>query len=783
MSLRAIPNLWVVRPGDANETAMAWRIALERADGPVALALSRQKLPTLDRDEVAPADGSAARGVHALAARRRHARTRSCSRPAREVHDRARGRAVSSRMRTSASSRCPAGSSSRRRTRPTATRCCRRACAPASRSRPGITFGWERWGATAAHRRSTASARRRRTSACYEELGLTAPAVARRAARGRCVKVAAGFDHRGTILREAVLEAIRAAGHEPVDLGVDDDVRSGSTTRTSRATSGWRSGRARPSAGSSCAAPASAPRSPPRRSPGSARRSATTSTRAHQGVEHDDMNVLCLGSGVIGDAVAARARRGLPRCAVRRARGATSRASRRSSDWRRWSMASRVCTPCSAAGVSVWIDSLSREMLAVGRARAADRRGRGHRASPRTRPSSRRRSPRVTATTSSCAALDPALSTGRRVLRARAGGHPRRLRPAGARCSSGRAALDGWVSLEVDPTLAYDREATFEQAIRLHAEVERPNLYVKIPATLPGLGAIEDCIAKGRSINVTLIFSLERYAAVLEAYVRGLERRAAAGGDLRSGLVGRELLRLPGRHARPTAASPRRVGATCRAGSPSRTPSSRTRTGRRWSRARAGRSSPRRAPARSAASGPRPRRRTRPTATSSTSRSWSGRRRSTRCPPRPSPPSRTTARCGTSLTEDVDGARSAPRRARRARASTTTTSWRRSRRRASRSSRTRSPSCSPGSRPKRGHARAVSERPNPLLEGLGLRRRPDPCALVIFGASGDLTKRKLFPALYALAVRRLLPGALRASSASPAPSSRRGSSSRRCARR
>jgi transaldolase len=94
--------------------------------------------------------------------------------------------------------------------------------------------------------------------------------------------------------------------------------------------------------------------------------------------------------------------------------------------------------------------------------------------------------------------------------------------------------VDGWVSLEVDPTLAYDRERTFEQAMRFHAEVDRPNLYVKIPATELGLGAIEDCIAAGRSINVTLIFSLERYAAVVEAYLRGLERLVAAGGDARS---------------------------------------------------------------------------------------------------------------------------------------------------------------------------------------------------------------------------------------------------------
>ncbi|MDQ3067109.1 MAG: transaldolase [Actinomycetota bacterium] len=90
---------------------------------------------------------------------------------------------------------------------------------------------------------------------------------------------------------------------------------------------------------------------------------------------------------------------------------------------------------------------------------------------------------------------------------------------------------DGYVSLEVDPTLAYDREATFEQAMRLHEEVDRPNLLVKIPATVPGLAAIEDVIAKGKSINVTLIFSLDRYAAVVEAYIRGLERLVASGGD------------------------------------------------------------------------------------------------------------------------------------------------------------------------------------------------------------------------------------------------------------
>jgi len=102
-------------------------------------------------------------------------------------------------------------------------------------------------------------------------------------------------------------------------------------------------------------------------------------------------------------------------------------------------------------------------------------------------------------------------------------------RPRGA---EGRPAYrDGFVSMEVDPNFAYDTEATTAEAQRLHALIERPNLFVKIPATKPGLPAIEDMIAKGKSINVTLIFSIARYREVAEAYIRGLERLIADGGD------------------------------------------------------------------------------------------------------------------------------------------------------------------------------------------------------------------------------------------------------------
>jgi transaldolase len=90
---------------------------------------------------------------------------------------------------------------------------------------------------------------------------------------------------------------------------------------------------------------------------------------------------------------------------------------------------------------------------------------------------------------------------------------------------------DGWVSLEVDPNLAHDTERTIAEAKRLHALVEKPNLFIKIPATREGLPAIEETIAAGIPVNVTLIFSLERHREVAEAYVRGLQRLVEGGGD------------------------------------------------------------------------------------------------------------------------------------------------------------------------------------------------------------------------------------------------------------
>ncbi len=92
--------------------------------------------------------------------------------------------------------------------------------------------------------------------------------------------------------------------------------------------------------------------------------------------------------------------------------------------------------------------------------------------------------------------------------------------------------LDGYVSLEVSPLLAHDTEATIAEAKRLWATLNRPNVMIKIPATPAGIPAIQTCIAAGININVTMIFALKNYEQVAEAYITGLEQRAAAGQRL-----------------------------------------------------------------------------------------------------------------------------------------------------------------------------------------------------------------------------------------------------------
>ncbi|MDQ6618683.1 MAG: transaldolase, partial [Pseudomonadota bacterium] len=101
----------------------------------------------------------------------------------------------------------------------------------------------------------------------------------------------------------------------------------------------------------------------------------------------------------------------------------------------------------------------------------------------------------------------------------------------------GTGGVDGWVSLEVSPLLANDTAATIKAVAQLHRRAQRPNLFIKIPGTPEGIPAIEESIFAGVPVNVTLLFSAEQYVAAAEAYMRGIERRIAAGLDPNVGSV------------------------------------------------------------------------------------------------------------------------------------------------------------------------------------------------------------------------------------------------------
>lgn len=185
----------------------------------------------------------------------------------------------------------------------------------------------------------------------------------------------------------------------------------------------------------------------------------------------------------------------------------------------------------SAAGVSVWLDDLSRDRLRTGNLQELmDTRS-------------------IVGVTTNPSIFQAALSTGSAYdeqvaeLAARGADVDATIRTATTddvreACDVLRQAwkhsngVDGRVSIEVDPRLAHDTDKTILQAIELWKIVDRPNLLIKIPATLAGLPAITAVIAEGISVNVTLIFSVERHRAVMQAYLAGLEAARHAGHDL-----------------------------------------------------------------------------------------------------------------------------------------------------------------------------------------------------------------------------------------------------------
>ena len=188
-------------------------------------------------------------------------------------------------------------------------------------------------------------------------------------------------------------------------------------------------------------------------------------------------------------------------------------------------------TALTRAGVSIWLDDLSRERLTSGS--LAGLVAKRHVVGVTTNPTI------FAKAISDGKAYDPQL----RDLAARGAGVEEALRELTTldvrwACDvlhpvhQATAGVDGRVSIEVDPRLAGDTEATVAEARSLWWAVDRPNLFVKIPATRPGLEAISACLAEGISINVTLIFSRSRYAEVVEAFLDGMRRAQLAGLDL-----------------------------------------------------------------------------------------------------------------------------------------------------------------------------------------------------------------------------------------------------------
>jgi len=187
------------------------------------------------------------------------------------------------------------------------------------------------------------------------------------------------------------------------------------------------------------------------------------------------------------------------------------------------------------------------------------------------------------------------------------------------------SGVDGRVSIEVDPRIAHDTGRTVAEARALWWLAGRPNLFIKIPAARQGLPAITACLAEGISINVTLIFSLARYAEVIEAFLAGLEAARAAGRDL-SGIASVASFSCPAWTPRSTGGwtrSARRKPPRCAARPPSPTPGSPTSVTSRPSRPDGGGRWSGPEPGRSARCGPPPASRTPPTTTPGTSPAWS----------------------------------------------------------------------------------------------------------------------------------------------------------------
>jgi len=183
------------------------------------------------------------------------------------------------------------------------------------------------------------------------------------------------------------------------------------------------------------------------------------------------------------------------------------------------------------AGVSIWLDDLSRELLETGRITTliSERNVVGVTSNPSIFQAALSKGDRYN---DDLAALTAQGKSAEEVVFELTTEDVRDACDLFLPVNEQTKGVDGRVSIEVDPHLAHETDRTVEQAKQLYAAVDRPNVFIKIPATKAGLPAITATIAEGISVNVTLIFSLDRYRAVMNAYLEGLEKAHADGKDL-----------------------------------------------------------------------------------------------------------------------------------------------------------------------------------------------------------------------------------------------------------
>lgn len=185
----------------------------------------------------------------------------------------------------------------------------------------------------------------------------------------------------------------------------------------------------------------------------------------------------------------------------------------------------------SAAGVSIWLDDLSRERIASGGLQKliADRNVVGVTTNPTIFAAALSKGEAYDAQVKELAAAGASVDDAIFEITTDDVADASDIFHEVYEATNG---VDGRVSIEVEPGLAHDAKSTIEQAKKLATKVDKPNVLIKIPATVEGLEAITETIAAGISVNVTLIFSLERYRQVIDAYLTGLEKAKAAGIDL-----------------------------------------------------------------------------------------------------------------------------------------------------------------------------------------------------------------------------------------------------------